>query len=382
MNRKVNLFIEAVVCLLYFMVVYLSLKASFLHMEEVEAQLGDGIYYLLLDIVCFFLFINGLYRYGKLPRVIIPFLLFVLFQFFFLYLAGMPIEFILRLDCWGIVFLGLFYYGWTNNTDDIINVFAIGLFALACFTAFSEISIRQLENQYGINEVYWVELGLPVLYLCNKRYLQYAIAISVSAAVLLSMKATGISALVIGFIVAEWTKTKIFSQSSKRLFRIMGLLFLALIIFYFANNYLMSNFGLDWSDKYETSLETGGSGRFELWGKAIGLIGSSSISQIFLGHGHNSLIRVLGFSAHNDFIEVFYDYGLIMLVLYISIYICLFKEWHNMIRVRSEVAIAFGFSIVLFFIMSMFSHLVIYPGLLISLAAIWAICITRYRCNL
>ena len=63
-----------------------------------------------------------------------------------------------------------------------------------------------------------------------------------------------------------------------------------------------------------------GSGRTELYDVILNSFSNSSfISQMF-GHGYRSVISILdGVPAHNDFLEILYDFGIVPLTVYVII---------------------------------------------------------------
>lgn len=373
--------IEILFVVIYFLIIFLSLKSSFLHMQNVDVQFGDGKFYLLLEIICLFYIVKGISITSGVYNSTFPILFFILFQLYFLYIAGMPMTYILRLVSWGIVFMGIYYYTLIYKIESLINLFSIALTILSIYTLYCEVDIRQLEHHTGINEVYWILLGLPLIYICKSMIIKYTMTVAIIFATFMSMKATGILAISIGFLFAEWTRCRILNRGLKPFIKLLLFTTVAYILFILINDYLVSTFGLNWLEKYEVSTSTGGSGRYAIWNQTMGLIYNSSFFNFIFGHGHNALIGYLGFSAHNDFIEVLYDYGLIMFIIYISIYVRLFKEAYRMIVYRSKLAPAFVLSIVLFCVLSMFSHLIIYPGLMVNLGVIWAICLSEFRIN-
>ena len=72
-------------------------------------------------------------------------------------------------------------------------------------------------------------------------------------------------------------------------------------------------------------------------------------------HTDNSFHPV---SAHNDFLEVLYDFGAIGLIFYILIHLSLIKWVFRLLRARSQLAFPVLISYVCFVVMSLVSHLI------------------------
>lgn len=116
-----------------------------------------------------------------------------------------------------------------------------------------------------------------------------------------------------------------------------------------------------------------GSGRLEIFSLTWKMIINSDFVSLVFGHGWNAVVskHEMGLSAHNDFLEIIYDFGIIGLVFYIMFVISMFKTAISMIRKRSENAAPFMFSVGTFATNSLYSHIIIYPFNLIVFAAVW-----------
>ena len=62
-----------------------------------------------------------------------------------------------------------------------------------------------------------------------------------------------------------------------------------------------------------------GHDRYAIWELSIYMIQNSTKDKLILGHGYAGVRNdsFLEISAHNDFLEIIYDYGLIIFVLYL-----------------------------------------------------------------
>ena len=73
-------------------------------------------------------------------------------------------------------------------------------------------------------------------------------------------------------------------------------------------------------------VDSGGNGRTELASRALYSFFSSNVGDMIFGHGQGTVTRLLGMGAHNDFIEVLYEYGFIGFFLYLLFWISLIKR--------------------------------------------------------
>lgn len=122
--------------------------------------------------------------------------------------------------------------------------------------------------------------------------------------------------------------------------------------------------------------EDEGSGRAIIWDDVIKEIKKSPFEKLILGHGYYTVSKRPNSkgdanSAHNDFLEVMYDYGIIGLILYISIYIFLFKRLWFIWKYLRPYFMSYYSGIVIMLVMAMVSHLIIYPTYFIILTTYW-----------
>lgn len=127
-------------------------------------------------------------------------------------------------------------------------------------------------------------------------------------------------------------------------------------------------------ERIQSIEEDNGSGRINRYINVWELIRKEkSVDKILLGRGLRAVEVQMGTSrsAHNDFLEVLYDYGVLGLILYVMMHIVLIRRIRFLSRIKSPVYEEYFMSYVIFFVMSMVSHLVIYPTYFIFLTSYW-----------
>ena len=83
-------------------------------------------------------------------------------------------------------------------------------------------------------------------------------------------------------------------------------------------------------------------------------------------------IKEIGFSAHNDFLEVVYDFGIIAFILYICLHLNLIIYISRLFKYRSEYTASFAVSYVLFLTSSLVAHTYIYIYYMSIFCLFWA----------
>lgn len=116
-----------------------------------------------------------------------------------------------------------------------------------------------------------------------------------------------------------------------------------------------------------------GKGREAIWAVTISMIQHSSPSELFRGHGHFGVRRdsFLEISAHNDFLEVIYDYGMIIFFLYLCLWVHVIRRSYKLYRVQSPIFLPYAASLSIFLVMSMVSHLILYTTYFNYLVMFW-----------
>lgn len=225
-----------------------------------------------------------------------------------------------------------------------------------------------------ISTAYYTLFFLPFALLSEKKVIKWGGTVLVLYTLLLCMKRTGFIAFVAGiviYILVEYRSAP--KGSKKRAFVLLGGL-LALTAMYF---FIMENTRGTFSviDRLLSTGQTSNEGREEVWPVVISMIRYSDIIAWIFGHGFDTVIEnsPLALSAHCDFLEVIYDYGVSGLLLYLTFYKRLWNGFIKMYRQGSELAAPMSFTFVTAFVVSLFSHLIIFPTYFLGFCLFWGL---------
>lgn len=181
------------------------------------------------------------------------------------------------------------------------------------------------------DSLFFVILLFPLVFCLKKDLYQILLFILVGIIIAISAKrsiliAYGINLLL--FICKYSFLNK--GNSSKKIAVFIGMI--VLICWFIANDSETIN---NIIFRFQLIEEDSGSGRTELYNMVLGSFSNSSfISQMF-GHGYRSVISLLeGIPAHNDFLEILYDFGLVPLVVYCLILLKFVQLCFNRLRHR------------------------------------------------
>ena len=150
------------------------------------------------------------------------------------------------------------------------------------------------------------------------------------------------------------------------------MIIVAVYVMYEVSYYLDSSLGLGIYDRLNRLETDDGSGRGRMYVAVWQGIRNSNWFDVLFGHGMNSAGRVAGAGyAHNDFLEVLYDYGVVSFVCIVVYFVSLIRYAIQMIIRKSPYAPAFAFSMVIGITLSMFSYFLIFYTFVTCIMAFW-----------
>ena len=284
------------------------------------------------------------------------------------------------------VWLAVFIVSFYCSKKNVRNINRLVLFTLPLFVfLFLQYKILGTLNVVytpgAINSIYYIIMFLPFVLDVEKSTLKTILVLLITFCVLISLKRTAFLALVFslsGYFIVEYSSRM--KKKKKRLYLFLGSLLVAGLMMSLYH-YLLEVMNLDIIVRLNSLNSDLGSGRIIIYEDVWSAIKSTPFIERFLGYGYNGvfLTNAANTSAHNDFLEVLYDYGLFGFVLYISFIITLIKYNLKIYKVAFESAAGFTASLLIFFTMSMFSHLIYYPTYFAYLLIYWGLKIAKYE---
>ena len=257
----------------------------------------------------------------------------------------------------------------SSRYDFIIKCVCVLFVALTVYYFFnySFHIFEELEAQN--NGAYTLLYFLPFLLCLKKNYLRIAGMVVILAALLFSLKRGGLVAFAIA-IMAYWLVYS-FSFNKKKaglgVFLLSVFVIVAFVYFYMYFDEMTGNL---LSTRFQNLQDDGGSGRLDTYPVVWSHIKSSSFLNLVFGHGWNAVKLECGLdrSAHNDFLEILYDFGIIVFAIYLLFYVRFFKLVRSLIKLRSFYAAPLCATLVLMLTNSMVSHIVYYPKYAVLIA--------------
>ena len=161
---------------------------------------------------------------------------------------------------------------------------------------------------------------IPFLFFVKNKYVVFAIMAEILFFLLLGAKRGNIVACVIPFILLFLKNALGRSKIITKIFFLVG--FIGILMYAYDqavnNEYLMN--------RYEDTLEGDSSGRYAIYSRAIDAWGNApSFAQFFFGQGTDATLSIIGIRAHNDWLEILVDFGLLGAVLYFAFFVSMSK---------------------------------------------------------
>ena len=277
------------------------------------------------------------------------------------------------------LFVFMYFYLYLREVDDtcihkIINICEVFYFCYLIRYSMWLMSGNRYWSSGGINAVYYSILLLPLMYYDKRRWLRILMCVLASIVVIISGKRTAFFILLAVAFIPNLIPLKNTTKGKKRGLTIWTL-FISCIVIYFVIQRISEVMDITFFQRLSQISEDGGSGRFTTYGLVWNSYKTADPIRKLFGHGFNavSLNQVSISSAHNDFLEILYDYGLIGLGVYVVFVIQLIMHGVRLYKMGSNHFPAYISALCIYFIMSMASHLIIYPTYIVYLMLVFAL---------
>ncbi len=333
---------------------FLCISASYSILKTIPWNDYFFRFFLLFELIVFFFMVGHLFCEGEgIVQQIVTYL-FPLFAYLF-----------------------MFNFSLSQKNVNLIPYGMLGITLFFIFVIFSNENNSLLEEIISVDSATYTALYLlPFVFCLKSKAVRCVGIIAVNVAVALGFKRGGLICSVLGtytyFIVSSIYATSLFTKVRRIAFT-LGSMLLAGAILYFINesmdNYIFQRFSM--------IEKGGGSGRDKIFLNTLDMIQNSSIWSWFVGHGYNAVLRDatffsnLKYSAHNDFLECLYDFGIFSFVVYILLYVSLLKKSFVLAKKNSVYAAPLAASVVMLLANSLVSHIFFYEWHFMSFAMFW-----------
>lgn len=275
-----------------------------------------------------------------------------------------------------------FYYasskGFSKYEYKIFNVLYFGLATFTLYLMYSRIAFDQ-RNIYQ-SDAYFLLCALPLVMLVDKGMAMYIKFIPLAICLMMAGKRTGflgLAAAVLIYYLIDCIQKRNFNA----FFSIVIKVGAVVVLFFAVYSFLESKLNLTLLDRMETLATDGGSGRDVLYIGVWQAIKSSDFFDLFFGHGMGGIQVVYGRNtgAHNDFLEIMYNYGIFAVLLLVFLYYKMVVACIKMTKTGYPGAKATGAAIVISLFMSLFSNYFVTFTQITMTATFWGIVVSDWE---
>ena len=252
-----------------------------------------------------------------------------------------------------------FYYFSIKNylTEEILKRWLFVLFATSIFRYFDSyfyaLNNSDLVDGITNNKGYLFVALIPSLALLkNKPYLQYTLLIVCMAFILFAMKRGAIfTGIVLILYFMYYNRKRIGKTSPARL--------LLLSIFVLISGYLIFRFLLNNSNAFvgriEATLSGDDSGRHELYTTFYNyFLNERNLFRIIFGNGANATLGIGDNYAHNDWLEIAINQGVLGLCVYLYYWWCFYRTVKS-IKIYDTTKLILSLTFISYFLTTIFS---------------------------
>lgn len=260
---------------------------------------------------------------------------------------------------------GFYYFFRKIQVDEIwmiIIVIALMLFAIGEYIdgvrnmekMIEEGVVRRSTDEMVIGSTYRFVPIIPLLFFITKReWFKYAALIVIFIFAVMGVKRGPI--LICGFslVVMLWDNYKQFSLKKIRFAHIIVLATAVVVGYYVISRLIESNYYFMY--RLEQTLEGDSSGRDIIYSNYFSFfLSERNPFKLIFGHGADSTLDILGGYAHNDWLEIALNQGILGFFFYFYYYLALVKQWRKS-KPNHELFVCLGLFIIISFVTSMFS---------------------------
>lgn len=238
--------------------------------------------------------------------------------------------------------LFLFFYIRSRTNPEGVQVFlvlaACSLFVwvptlIECTAGFMDIGHRplwlQLQNYLG----YYIVALFPYVLLLKRKTLKIISIALISYGAIYSLKRGAVLALVLMGIGSSLLYCTVLCSAGKRVRSVAIIIFLWAIVIAVGSQFVMAK-QEDISHRILSN-----TGRPAIYVATVDAIEKGSFFELLAGHGIRQSRVVTGHDAHNDWLLLLYDYGIIGVVLMLNVYISLVGFLWKLCKLKSPLAL-------------------------------------------
>ena len=297
-----------------------------------------------------------------------------LFILFFMFgLRGNGISNILSVTFCPMSFI--LFYTMTLHSDKIPQITFVGFIFIYLISLYLillnllTIKAVQLGEETAVtNLIYWCLCSLPVLLLSKKRWVMpIAIGITFIIVILTGKRSATIA---IAFIVLAYVINVMKGRFSVK--RILGIILLFVAFIFLINTYFENTF-IGVMERMSNMKDDQGSGRIPLYQDVFNVMNDNTLLDWFLGRGYGSITITRHTNAHNDALQMLFEYGIVGLIVYGLMTLYIIKRMIVLYKQNSIYYMGYASSVIITVMLGLVSNLIVFYSYFAFICAFWGI---------
>ena len=303
-----------------------------------------------------------------------------LVDFFVLGLRGIGLA-----NIWFVIFAPmtfLFFFTASDYSDKVKKIATIGflvLYGIAYYMNFRYLSFVQVDitEEIGItNLVYWCLCAVPFIFLIPKKWIRLVLILLTVVVVLLTGKRSANICMVFILVSLVLFNGKKERRTRNVIFALLG----GVVLLVFVNRYL--SFAVEGVvERMYTVQKSQGSGRVPLYNDVFNVLKTNSVVDWLVGRGYGSILITNHTNAHNDALQMLFEYGIVGLILYVIMFVSVIKRTIKLYRHNSQFFMGYLVSVIIFVVLGMVSNLVVFYSYFAFLCAYWGLAENEIQYN-
>lgn len=255
-----------------------------------------------------------------------------------------------------------------------IAVYAIAVYMVMIALRNMGFVIASDDEMPALNIIYWVVSLVPLLLLSEKGWIRFVTIIVAVVMVIVTGKRGAALSVAIILILFLFNTGSINNTSStkKSHNRALTALFFIVVLYLIIDSIFEIPL-LQMTDRFRSLSEDQGSGRIPIYNDMFKAFGQSSPIELIFGHGYGSIANTRHSTAHNDALQLLYEFGLIGLLVYILMLVRIIKRMFILRKIRSPYYLSYASSVVIAVVLGMVSGLVVFNSYFSFVCIFWGI---------
>lgn len=288
---------------------------------------------------------------------------------------------------WILPFLVAYYFSKSSDEDTLVNYTMVILAIITSITLFigmslgnyvmalSNLETDESDTETIVNIVAFAMLTIPFIMMLKSTTIKWVMLFVILLATLISSRRIASICLIVTVFLSipniqpNGANKK---KKSKGLYTIIIIALLGYFTYYILTGDLQEFFELTLY-RFQNAENSQGSGRVPIWSAVINALGNNTIFDWLFGHGYLGVGKIVRdhTAAHNEFLEIITDFGIIGLLMYVSLHLRIISRMFFLYKKKSPYRFSYIASYFIFFMYSVLGNVIIYPAYALPIFFYW-----------